>query len=86
MKKKSTKHGKRKMSYEHPKITKVDDWLYQEAYESIESHVLHWFKIESIEELYEDQIEEISKYAESLNEYSLTGYAYRQLIENWEYQ
>lgn len=73
------------MSYEHYNIGKVDEWLMDQAIEAVEEHVLEHFGVEELSELTIEQIEEVTAYGETLNENSLTHWAYKDMYNRWEW-
>ena len=75
------------MSYEWPRIHKVEDNFYMEISEVVWEQVSDHYGVDEIEELTEEQIEELEDYrTNTLNEYSIMQAGYSNIINMWESQ
>ena len=75
------------MSYEWPRIHKVEDNFYMEISEVVCDHVLTHYGVDEIEELTEEQIAELEDFrTNDLNEYSLLQAGYSNILNMWESQ
>ena len=75
------------MSYEWPRIHKVEDNFYMEISDVVCAHVLTHYGVDEIEELTEEQIPELAYFrTHYLSEYSVLQAGYSNLINMWESQ
>ena len=75
------------MSYDWPRIHKVEDNFYMEIADVVCEHVLTHYGVEEIEDLTQEQIDEIDTYRScQLGEYSVMQVGYSNLINMWESQ
>ena len=75
------------MSYEWPRIHKVEDNLYMEISEVVWEQVSEHYGVDDIEELTEEQIAELEDFRTNyLNEYSILQAGYSNIINMWESQ
>ena len=75
------------MSYDWPRIHKVEDNFYMEISEVVIEHVLTHYGVEEIEDLTQDQIDELDTYRScQLGEYSVMQVGYSNIINMWESQ
>jgi hypothetical protein len=75
------------MAFDWPRIHKWEDNLYSYASDWVEEYVLEHYKVETIEDLTEEQIAEVRKFwGEELNEYSPLSEGFSNLINWWESQ
>ena len=75
------------MSYEWPRIHKVEDNFYMEISEVVYEHVLTHYGVDEIEDLTQEQINEIDTYRScQLGEYSIMQAGYSNIINMWESQ
>ena len=75
------------MSYEWPRIHKVEDNFYMEISEVVWEQVSDHYGVDEIEELTEEQIAELEDFrTNELAEYSLLQAGYSNLINHWESQ
>ena len=75
------------MSYDWPRIHKVEDNFYMEISEVVIEHVLTHYGVEEIEQLTQEQIDELETYRScQLGEYSVMQVGYSNIINMWESQ
>ena len=75
------------MSYDWPRIHKVEDNFYMEISDVVIEHVLTHYGVEEIEDLTQEQIEELDTYRScQLGEYSVMQVGYSNIINMWESQ
>ena len=74
------------MSYDWPRVHKVEDNLMMDINELVYEHVLEHFGVDEIEDLSEEQIAEIEVFRLQLSEYSVLQGGYSSLISMWESQ
>jgi len=75
------------MSYEWPRIHKVEDNYYMEISEVVWEHVSEHYGVDDIEDLTEEQIDELEDFRTNhLNEYSIMQAGYSNIISMWESQ
>ena len=75
------------MSYDWPRIHKVEDNFYMEISDVVIEHVLTHYGVEEIEDLTQDQIDELDTYRScQLGEYSVMQVGYSNIINMWESQ
>jgi len=75
------------MSYEWPRIHKVEDNFYMEISDVVCEHVLTHYGVDEIEDLTEEQIAELEYFrVHYLSEYSVLQAGYSNLINMWESQ
>jgi len=73
------------MPFEVIKQHKLQDQIESLCYEWAETDVLEYFKVESIDDLTQEQIDEIYTYSESEECYEgMVGVALRSMCEHWE--
>jgi len=73
------------MSYEWPRIHKVEDNFYMEISEVVHEQVLTHYGVDEIEELTKEQIRELEYFrVHYLSEYSVLQAGYSNLINMWE--
>ena len=73
------------MTFEVRKQHKLQDQIESLCYEWAETDVLEYFKVESIDDLTQEQIDEIYTYSESDECYEgMVGVALRSMCEQWE--
>ena len=74
------------MSYDWPRVHKVEDNLMMDINDLVYEHVLEHFGVDEIEDLSEEQIAEIEVFRLQLSEYSVLQGGYSSLISMWESQ
>ena len=75
------------MSYEWPRIHKVEDNFYMEISDVVCEQVLTHYGVDEIEDLTEEQIAELEYFrVHYLSEYSVLQAGYSNLINMWESQ
>jgi hypothetical protein len=75
------------MSYDWPRIHKVEDNFYMEISDVVIEHVLNHYGVEEIEDLTQEQIDELETYRScQLGEYSIMQVGYSNIINMWESQ
>ena len=75
------------MSYDWPRIHKVEDNFYMEISEVVIEQVLNHYGVEEIEDLTQEQIDELETYRScQLGEYSVMQVGYSNIINMWESQ
>ena len=75
------------MSYEWPRIHKVEDNFYMDISEVVWEQVSDHYGVDEIEELTEEQIAELEDFRTNyLNEYSIMQAGYSNIINMWESQ
>ena len=75
------------MSYEWPRIHKVEDNFYMEISDVVCEQVLTHYGVDEIEDLTEEQIAELEYFrVHYLGEYSVLQAGYSNLINMWESQ
>ena len=74
------------MSYDWPRVHKVEDNLMMDINELVYEHVMEHFGVDDIEDLSEEQIGEIEVFRLQLSEYSVLQGGYSSLISMWESQ
>jgi len=71
--------------FEWYRTHKILDWLEREMIECVESHVLDFYEVDSVEELSEEQMDEIMRWREEeLDEYHPLQMGFSSLYSWWE--
>ena len=74
------------MSYDWPRVHKVEDNLMIDINDLVYEHVMNHFGVEDIEDLSEEDIGEVETFRLQLSEYSVLQGGYSNLISMWESQ
>lgn len=69
--------------FEWPKIHKTEQIVESQAYDLVESNIIDYYDVIDITDLTQDQINEITKFKDDYNEYSVLYSAFFDIIERW---
>jgi len=73
------------MSFEWPKMHKIDEWIEGEITEAVEERITEFYGIEDTNDMTEEQVESISKFREEhVHEYSPLQWGFSNVIRAWE--
>jgi len=72
------------MAFEWHKIHKFEEGFEREIAQSVEEYVLEYYEAESIEDLTQENVEEITEYTEAMNPYSIMRVGFSELLNDLE--
>jgi len=72
------------MLYEWPRMYKNEEYYENQIIDDVVQHICEHFEVEDIVDLTREQYEEVVKYREELNEYSVMQVGYSQALYQWE--
>ena len=72
------------MAFEWHKIHKFEDSFEREIKESVTEYVLEYYEVESIEDLTQENVAEITEYIEAMNPYSIMRIGFTELLNDLE--
>ena len=72
------------MSYDWPRIHKVEDNYEQDICDTVLTHVLEHFGVDDLSQITEEQISEVIAFRLQLNEYSVMQWGYSWVCSTWE--
>lgn len=67
-----------------PRLAKYEEWIERQIVETAEEIVCDFYSVDSVYELSEKQIKEVSSYREAMNEYSPLFFGFGEIIYTWQ--
>jgi len=72
------------MAFEWNRIHKWEENIERDITDSVYEYVLEYYGVDEIEGLSEEQIKEIEKFRDELNEHSIMQLGFSNLLNQWE--
>ena len=72
------------MAFEWNKIHKHEEQIERDIYERVTDYIFEYYGIQEINELDSEQIAEIQKFQEELNEFSVMQCGFSDILNQWE--
>ena len=72
------------MSFEWPKMYKVDEWVEREVTDAVYEYVFEYYGVNEVTELTPEQINEVEGFRDGISDYSPMQWGFSNLINMWE--